>query len=115
MRSALLAGLAATALAQTTEWPAYGNDAGGSRYSPAKAITIANVSRLKQAWLYNTGALARAGKQKSKMAFEATPIFVEGTLYLSTPLNRVSLWIPKQGRKNGLTIRTSTPRATIRK
>ena len=30
-----------------------------------------------------------AGKQTAKMAFEATPIFIEDTLYLSTPMNRV--------------------------
>ena len=31
----------------------------------------------------------RAGDLKAKIAFEATPIFVDGMLYLSTPLNRV--------------------------
>jgi quinoprotein glucose dehydrogenase len=99
MRSALFAGLAVAAFSQTTEWPAYGNDPGGSRYSPAKSITTTNVSKLKQAWVYNTGALERAGKQKGKIAFEATPIFVDGTLYLSTPLNRVVALDPETGKE----------------
>jgi quinoprotein glucose dehydrogenase len=99
MRLALLAGLALTALAQTTEWPNYGNDPGGSRYSPAKSINTANAGKLRQVWVYNTGALARAGKQKEKIAFEATPIFVDGTLYVVTPLNRVIALDPETGKQ----------------
>jgi quinoprotein glucose dehydrogenase len=91
--------LGATVFAQTTEWPAYGNDPGGSRYAAVKQINQANVSSLKRAWVYNTGALARAGQLAQKMAFEATPIFVEGTLYLSTPLNRVVALDPENGKE----------------
>jgi quinoprotein glucose dehydrogenase len=99
MRLALIAVLAGPAFAQTLEWPSYGGDLGGSRYSTAKSINSANVSKLKQAWIYNTGALARAGKQKSKIAFEATPIFIDSTLYLSTPLNRVIALDPETGKE----------------
>ncbi len=35
------------------EWPAYGHDAGGMRYSPLAQITRANVSRLAVAWTYH--------------------------------------------------------------
>jgi len=99
MRLALIAVLGGSAFAQTLEWPSYGGDLGGSRYSTAKSINSANVSKLKQAWIYNTGALARAGKQKSKIAFEATPIFIDSTLYLSTPLNRVIALDPETGKE----------------
>ena len=61
--------------------------------------TASNVADLKQAWIYNTGALSRAGKLKDKIAFEATPIFVDGTLYLSTPLNRVIALDPETGKE----------------
>src|SRR5205807_584090 len=37
------------------QWPNYGNDAGGSRYSPLNEINRANVSQLKVAWTYHTG------------------------------------------------------------
>ncbi|HEU5022518.1 MAG TPA: hypothetical protein VFT60_11525, partial [Bryobacteraceae bacterium] len=37
------------------EWPAYGRDPGGQRFSPLTAINRKNVSSLKRAWIYRTG------------------------------------------------------------
>src|SRR5690348_3387649 len=37
----------------STEWPTYGHDAGGTRFSPLKDITPANVANLKPAWVYH--------------------------------------------------------------
>ena len=71
------------------EWPAYGRDPGGSRYSPLKQIDRNNVQTLKAAWTFRTGASDVKGRSVSNAAFEATPILVDGTLYLSTPFNRV--------------------------
>src|SRR5258707_8710188 len=45
------------------EWPTYGHDPGGMRYSPLTQITPANVSQLKVAWVYHmrpAGAVAPA-------------------------------------------------------
>ena len=79
--------------AQTqTDWPAYGHDAGGSRFSPLTQIDTTNVSRLKLAWVYRTGDLMHMSSR-----FEATPIFVDGMLYVSTPLGRVSALDPRTG------------------
>ena len=36
-------------------WAVYGRDAGGTRFSPARAITTANVHLLEPAWTYRTG------------------------------------------------------------
>lgn len=99
MRLALLILICTAVFPQTTEWPNYGNDPGGTRYSPLKNINKENIANLKQAWIHNTGALARAGQQKGKIAFEATPLFVDGTLYLSTPLNRVIALDPESGKE----------------
>ena len=41
---------------EETDWPAYGNDSGGSRYSAAAQINRTNVGELKVAWTYRTGA-----------------------------------------------------------
>ena len=38
---------------ESKEWPTYGHDPGGMRYSPLKQITPANVSTLKVAWTYH--------------------------------------------------------------
>jgi quinoprotein glucose dehydrogenase len=49
---------------ESKEWPTYGHDSGGMRYSPLKQITPANVSSLKVAWTYHLkpeGYVAPAG------------------------------------------------------
>ncbi|HET9532444.1 MAG TPA: PQQ-binding-like beta-propeller repeat protein, partial [Blastocatellia bacterium] len=79
------------------EWPAYGRDPGGSRYSPLAEINRSNVSKLKIAWTYRTGAADVETRLKNKAAFEATPLMVDGTLYLSTPFSRVIALDPLTG------------------
>src|SRR5215212_6908531 len=74
------------------EWPAYGRDAGGMRHSPLGQITPRNVAGLEVAWTYHTRereALPKDGDVAGKSAFEATPVMVDGVLYLATPTNRV--------------------------
>ncbi|HEY6065947.1 MAG TPA: PQQ-binding-like beta-propeller repeat protein, partial [Thermoanaerobaculia bacterium] len=99
MRRAVFAVLALTVSAATApvrspesmgfDWPAYGRDPGGSRYSPLAQIDRSNVARLRVAWTYRTGEDMSKSVVGDKAAFEATPIMVDGTLYLSTPFNRV--------------------------
>lgn len=79
------------------DWPAYGRDGGGSRYSPLKEINRENVKNLKVAWTYRTGDVADGSRTAETSQFEATPIMVEGTLYLSTPFNRVVALDPVTG------------------
>ncbi|HEY2825438.1 MAG TPA: pyrroloquinoline quinone-dependent dehydrogenase [Gemmatimonadales bacterium] len=76
---------------RTDQWPAYGN-VGGTRFSPAAQITPANVGQLELAWIYRTGDYHR-----TRGRFEANPILVDGTLYLSTPLGRVVALDPATG------------------
>jgi quinoprotein glucose dehydrogenase len=70
-------------------WPTYGNNPGGTRYSPAMQIDRGNVAQLKVAWTYRTGALPHDEELDKKAAFEATPILVDGKLFLSTPYDHV--------------------------
>lgn len=86
-----------TKVSDASEWPAYGRDPGGSRYSPLAQINRDNVKNLKVAWSYRTGAADVKGRSAHNAAFEATPIFVDGTLYLSTPFNRVIALDPLKG------------------
>ena len=44
--------VAARGFAQT-DWPTYGHDRGGLRYSPLKQIAPINVTKLKVAWVYH--------------------------------------------------------------
>ena len=55
--------------------------------------------QLKQAWEYHTGALKPETHLKSSAAFEATPILVDGTLYLSTPFDQVIALDPGTGKE----------------
>jgi len=77
------------------EWTAYGHDALGSRYSPLTQITRENVAKLAVAWTYRTGDANVATHAMVK--FEATPLMVDGTLYLSTPLGHVIALDPVRG------------------
>lgn len=81
------------------DWPSYGHDAGGMRYSPLAEINRENVSRLKVAWIYHTGDVSDGSNDRRRSGFEATPILVDGTLYLSTPFNRVIALNPETGKQ----------------
>ena len=80
-------------------WPTYGNDPGGTRYSADAQINRSNVNTLKVAWTYRTGANDKPTHLKRKAAFEATPILVDGKLYLSTPYDHVIALDPGSGSK----------------
>lgn len=73
------------------QWANYGNDPGGMRYSPLREVNTENVKNLKPAWTYQSGELKtyEGTPMASKAAFEATPIFLNGVLYFSTPTNRI--------------------------
>jgi quinoprotein glucose dehydrogenase len=81
------------------DWPSYGRDPGGSRYSPAAEITRENVSRLQVAWTYRTGDWSHDGNTRSPANSESTPIFVDGTLYVTSPFGRVIALDPATGRE----------------
>ena len=74
-------------------WPVYGHDPGGMRFSPVNQITRENVSQLKVAWIAHTGDVwdtkLPGWQDRKRTAFENTPILADGTLYVTTPVNRV--------------------------
>ena len=80
-------------------WSFYGADAAGTRYSPLDSITPDNVAKLQVAWTYRTGELGDGFAQADKLAFEATPILVNDTLFLSTPTDIVIALDPATGRE----------------
>jgi quinoprotein glucose dehydrogenase len=81
---------------ESGEWSSYGNDAGGTRYSPLRQIDRGNVTSLRVAWTYRTGEVGGVAPY-AHTAFEATPLMVDGTLFLSTPYNRVIALDPETG------------------
>ena len=81
------------------DWPNYGNDPGGMRYSQLKQINRDNVSKLKTAWTLHTGDIADGSDGHKRSGFETTPILVDGTLYLTTGFNRVIALDPTTGKQ----------------
>src|SRR5215469_3829517 len=81
------------------DWPTYGNDPGGMRYSPIDDINRGNVAKLGIAWAYHTGDVSDGSKYPRKSEFESTPIFVDGTLYVTTAFNRVIALDPTNGKE----------------
>jgi quinoprotein glucose dehydrogenase len=86
------------AAAASGEWSAYGRDAAGSRFSPLAQIHRGNVARLAPAWTFRTGDATRGG-MAFHAAFEATPLVVDGTMYLSTATGHVFAVTPEDGRQ----------------
>ncbi len=85
-----------SAPAESDDWPSYGHDPGGLRFSPLAEINRTNVSRLRVAWTFHTGDVRDQGGNR-RTGFETTPIVVDGSLYLTTGLNRVVALDPETG------------------
>src|SRR6187549_3924587 len=71
------------------EWPAYAGDSGGSKYSKLKQINRENVTRLKVAWTFHTGDVSDGTLYPVRSAFEATPLVIDGVMYVTTPFSRL--------------------------
>ncbi|MBZ5556508.1 MAG: PQQ-binding-like beta-propeller repeat protein [Acidobacteriia bacterium] len=59
------------------EWPHYGADMHGTRYSPLDQINASNFSTLEVAWRYKTDNLG----PRPEFKLEGTPIMIKGVLY----------------------------------
>ncbi len=81
------------------EWPFYGGDPGSSKYSPLDQINRGNVKQLQIAWEWKPGEKRMEEYKTFPGMFEATPIMAGGSLYLSTPYNRVVALDPDTGRE----------------
>src|SRR3954447_24749498 len=76
---------------QNGDWPVYGRDPGGTRFSPLDQINTSNVSRLKRAWTYHTGERGRS--------LESSPIVVDHVMYLATQNQKVVALEPETGNE----------------
>lgn len=72
----------ATSMQTGKDYPVYGGNKAGNRYSPLDQINANNVSRLKVAWMYNSaGNDTTDSKQQRPKQIQCQPIVVNGILY----------------------------------
>lgn len=71
-------------------WLLHGRSYDNQRYSLLKQITAANVRDLVPRWIYQTGISA---------PFQASPIVVDGVMYVSMPFNHVAAIDAESGRE----------------
>ncbi len=66
------------------EWRSHHGDLGSLRYSPLDQVTRDNVSRLREAWRFPMEGFGPKPEYKN----EASPLYVNGTLYTTAGLDR---------------------------
>jgi len=65
------------------DWPAYGGNKAGNRWSPLDQIRLDNIGRLAVAWTYDTKE--DQGPEEGGHEIQCQPIVVDGVLYGTTP------------------------------
>ena len=68
------------------------------KYSTATAITPNNVGKLAVAWQLHTGDVSDGSGGKPASVWSATPLFVNNTIYVSTPFYRIFAIEPDSGK-----------------
>lgn len=101
LESILLAASAVPLLYGQADWPKYGHDFGGQRYSPLTQINTKNVSKLKLAWQYgiDPAGIDLSPANRVLTGTEAVPIMVSGVLYTPTVHRSIVALEPETGRE----------------
>jgi quinoprotein glucose dehydrogenase len=90
---------------QAGDWPMYRHDYAGTGYSPLSHINTTNVASLKEVWSYrlqgdrSAAAAPGRGGGSGLLNSQATPIVVNGVMYLPTADSVVAL-DPDTGREH---------------
>jgi glucose dehydrogenase len=95
---------AQTAPHTDADWPMFGHDLESTRFSPLSQLSTTNVAGLERAWTYHmkrdapasatAGAISHGGGRRSS---QATPIVIDGTMYLPTPYGTIVALDPETG------------------
>ncbi len=93
----------ASVAAQRVDWVTPSGDAGAMRYSPIADINRETVSGLQVAWRWNTNernVRAAAGQKAARPGqFQASPVVIGDTMYVSTPYAAVAALDARTGRE----------------
>ena len=81
------------------EWPYYGGDQAGTKWSAAADINRETVTQLAPAWSWKPGEKPIPEFKTQPGSFENTPLMIDNVLYVSTPYNRVVALDAESGRE----------------
>jgi len=81
------------------EWLYYGGDPGGTKYSPLDDINVGNVQRLEVAWQWKHWETPLTEYDTRPGYFEATPLMIDGVLYVTTPYNSLAALDAESGKE----------------
>ena len=70
-------------------WPFVGADQAHTKFSTAAQVTPENVAQLEIAWEWEPGELPLQEHRTRPGSFQATPLMIDNTLYVSTMYTRV--------------------------
>lgn len=84
--------------AANTTWQTFNGDLKAQKYSPLMQITPQNVHNLTVAWSIHTGDFSTGKGKLPATVWSATPLFVNNTIYISTPFYRVFAINPATGK-----------------
>src|SRR5205823_14157288 len=76
-----------------------GGDQGGMKYSPLTDIGPANVQRLQQVWQWRHWETPMPEYGTIPGFFEATPLMIDGVLYVTTPYNSIAALDAETGQE----------------
>jgi quinoprotein glucose dehydrogenase len=79
-------------------WSTFNGDLMAQKYSTATAITPDNVGKLAVAWQLHTGDMSDGSGGRPPSDWSATPLFVNNTIYVSTPFYRIFAIEPDSGK-----------------
>ena len=82
-----------------SQWGSYGGDPGGNRHSPLTQINRENVGSWRSRGPIAPASSAPDFARADTLTFEATPILVRDSLYLSTATNIVIALDPATGKQ----------------
>src|SRR2546430_1622735 len=81
------------------EWPYYGGDPGGTRYSQLADINPENIARLEIAWQWKHWETPLEQYGTTPGFFENTPLMIDGVLYVTTPYNNIAALDAETGKE----------------
>jgi quinoprotein glucose dehydrogenase len=81
------------------QWLYYGGDQGGTKSSTLADINASNVQRLRIVWQWKHWETVLKEYGTTPGFFEATPLMIDGVLYVTTPYNSIAALDAETGKE----------------